>query len=49
MKLTLIALIGLLVLAACDKTIHEARLRVDQPITLSNVSQSGLTYSAPNN
>ena len=47
MKLTLM-LLCVLIVTGCDKTIHEARLRVDQA-NLSSVSQSGLTYSAPNN
>ena len=49
MKLATVLLLALLTLTACDKRIHEARFTGDQAITRSNVSQSGLTYSCPNN
>lgn len=49
MKYVLLLALCTMGLTACDKTIHEARLKLDQPITRSSVSHSGLTYSAPNN
>ena len=49
MKLFSLVVLSLLTLTACDKRIHEARFNGDQAITRSSVSQSGLTYSCPNN